>query len=377
MTRRERLMATLEGKPVDRPAVNFYEIGGLAFNPDDPEPFNVFNHPSWRPLFELAENETDLIRLRTPIYRDKPGNPRDKYIKVETYLEGGSRFERTRIEVDGRTLTQLTRRDPDVETIWTIEHLLKDAEDARAWLQLPDEIFDQEIAVEHIFAEEATLGDKGIVMVDTADPVCIAASQFSMQDYTIIAYSERELFHAMLQKIANYMQPQTEEVARKCPGRLWRIFGPEYACEPYLPPQLFDEYVVRYTGPMVQAVRATGGYPRIHCHGRISKALPKIVAMGATGIDPIEPPLQGDVDLRWVRQEFGKDLVLFGNLEVTDLENLAPHDFERVVAKSIADGTAGEGRGFVLMPTAAPYGRILSPRTVENYRTMVRLIKAW
>jgi hypothetical protein len=30
MTRRERLTATMQGHPVDRPAVNFYEIGGFS-----------------------------------------------------------------------------------------------------------------------------------------------------------------------------------------------------------------------------------------------------------------------------------------------------------------------------------------------------------
>jgi len=39
MTRRERLMATLRGEPVDRPAVNFYEIGGFAIDPSDPDEF--------------------------------------------------------------------------------------------------------------------------------------------------------------------------------------------------------------------------------------------------------------------------------------------------------------------------------------------------
>ena len=63
MTRRERLMATLRGAAVDRPAVSFYEIGGWRLNPDDPDPYNVFNDPSWRPLIELAENETDVIRM--------------------------------------------------------------------------------------------------------------------------------------------------------------------------------------------------------------------------------------------------------------------------------------------------------------------------
>ena len=41
MTRRERLMATLRGEPVDRPAVSFYEIGGFQSDPADPDPYNI------------------------------------------------------------------------------------------------------------------------------------------------------------------------------------------------------------------------------------------------------------------------------------------------------------------------------------------------
>ena len=66
-TRRERLLATLRGEAVDRPAVNFYEIGGLRMDPHDPDPFNIYTDPSWRPLLELAEQETDLIRLRSAV----------------------------------------------------------------------------------------------------------------------------------------------------------------------------------------------------------------------------------------------------------------------------------------------------------------------
>jgi hypothetical protein len=66
MTRRERLMATLHGRPVDRPAVSFYEIGGFEIDPLDPDPFNIYNDSSWQPLLKLAEEQSDLIRMRTP-----------------------------------------------------------------------------------------------------------------------------------------------------------------------------------------------------------------------------------------------------------------------------------------------------------------------
>jgi hypothetical protein len=64
---------------------------------------------------------------------------------------------------------------------------------------------------------------------------------------------------------------------------------------------------------------------------------------------------------------------LFGNLEVSDIENTEPSHFEKIVARSLRDGTAGEGKGFVLMPSSAPYGRTITAKTMANYETMVRL----
>ena len=43
MTRRDRLMATLQGRPVDRPAVSFYELNGLDEDPFNHDPYNIYN----------------------------------------------------------------------------------------------------------------------------------------------------------------------------------------------------------------------------------------------------------------------------------------------------------------------------------------------
>jgi hypothetical protein len=96
--------------------------------------------------------------------------------------------------------------------------------------------------------------------------------------------------------------------------------------------------------------------------------------MGASATDPIEPPPHGDITLADVRREYGRQLVLFGNIEIADIENLPPPQFEKVVTQTLRDGTAGQGRGFVLLPSAAPYGRTITSRTLANYQTMVRLV---
>lgn len=137
MTRRERLMATLRGEPVDRPAVCFYEINGLDENPANPEPFNIYSHPSWAPAIRLAREKSDRIVMRGVPFRNAPPDPLAGLRTDETHTEGGSTITPTTIRAGRRTFTTRARRDPDVNTVWTLEHLLKDADDLKAWLELP------------------------------------------------------------------------------------------------------------------------------------------------------------------------------------------------------------------------------------------------
>ncbi len=380
MSRRERLMATLRGQPVDRPAVNLYEIGGFKVDPYDPDPYNVYNAPDWKPLLDMAEEGTDIIRLMSPVRTRSvdptgaaTGRARDSFFQEETWEADNCRFTRTTVTVAGRTMTQATRRARELDTVWTTEHLLKSNDDVRAYLELPDDVFTETIDVSPLVAEEEELGDRGIVMVDTEDPLCAAATLFTMEDYTIVALTEPALFHQLLEKLARTIHERTSEVSRRFPGRMWRIFGPEYASPPYLPPRLFEEYVVRYVEPMIRTIQAHNGFARVHSHGRLKDILPLIAAMEPDALDPIEPPPQGDVELRYVRERYGQQLVLFGNIEAADIENLAPDRFAAKVRRALDEGTEGEGRGFVLMPSAAPYGRTISANTMCNYQTMIRM----
>ena len=122
---------------------------------------------------------------------------------------------------------------------------------------------------------------------------------------------------------------------------------------------------------MVRMIREHGGFARIHCHGRILNVLDHIRAMGADAIDPVEPPPQGDVLLKDVFEKYGKQLVLFGNIEIADIENLPNDEFCVLVDRTLSDAVSHQVRGFVLMPTASPFGRVVSPLAMRNYETLV------
>ena len=68
MNRRQRLMATLRGEPVDRPAVSFYELNGLDEDYHNPDPFNIYTDPSWRDLIDLTREHTDRIVMRNVLF---------------------------------------------------------------------------------------------------------------------------------------------------------------------------------------------------------------------------------------------------------------------------------------------------------------------
>ena len=384
MNRRQRLMATLRGESVDRPAVSFYEIGGFKIDPTDPDEFNVYNSEQWQPLLKLAMEDTDIIRMvsavRAQSHQSWGSNQdgksvREQFITTDRWEDNDGRHTKITVEVAGRVMNSTMLRRREMDTVWTTEHLLKDNDDVRAYLELPDEVFAEMVDTQSLEREEELLGDSGIVMVDTEDPICAVATLFNMENFTIFAMTEQDLCHKLLAKCARYIQARTEKVAADFPGRLWRIYGPEFACRPYLPPNLFDEYVVRYTKPMVTAIKEHGGFARLHAHGMIKEVLDMIVDMGADAIDPIEPAPQGDVTLEYVRQKYGKDVVLFGNLEISDIEMCEPNKYKATVQRSLEEGTAGAGRGFVLMPSASPYGRDISQTTLQNYRTMVELTR--
>jgi uroporphyrinogen-III decarboxylase len=375
MTRRERLMATMRGETVDRPAVSFYEIDGLRQDESRADPFNIYADPSWKPALELARERTDRIVMTGVGFKGAPPDPVAELTTVETWEKGGSRFTKRTIRAGERTLETETRRDPDVDTVWTTSHLLKSAEDLEAWVALPERPFGGEPIVDRVLDVEERLGDSGIAMIDTEDPLCAVAGLFDMGDFTIIAMTERELFREALDKAARAIHPRVEAVARALPGRLWRIYGPEYAAPPYMPPSLFEEYVTRYDTPMVEAIQRHGGFARLHSHGMLREVIDLMAQTGCSGLDPIEPPPQGNVTLAWVRERHGQQMVLFGNLEASDLEQLTADEFERKIATAVEEGTSGTGRGFVLMPSACPIGRELSERALGNYERMVEFVE--
>lgn len=355
MTSRERLLAVVRGEMPDRVPVSTYELN--AHNKDQFET----REPSYRRLIAaIAEFGDEMLMTGTG------GLPNAaQQIETHTWTDAaGSRFTRQVWHTPKGDLTRLLRDDPNIHTTWQIEHWCKSGEDLDRVLSVPFE--PQPVDRSFLFRQQKDLGEKGVLLISIVDPLCPAAELFSMADYTVFAFSEPEKFQYLLdvlfERIKIELQQTLATGIRDC---VWRVVGAEYAAPPYMPPALFEKYVVPYDRYMNQAIRESGNYPRMHCHGKIAKVLDMIAATEPAGLDPCEPPNQGDIELDEIKRRIGDRVCLMGNVELRDLEGCTPQQVREIVKRCMDQAKTG-GR-YVLMPTAAPINIPLAPQTEANY----------
>ncbi len=360
MNSRERLLRTFRREPVDRVPVSTYELVG--WNPDSFEN----QAPSYRRLMDKIRADTDCIYMWgwTPFRESGLWDRR-----TETSPDGRqTTYERLRTPKGDLSRTRVTM--PKVHTVWTTEHLLKGPEDAECYLSVLPQLHtidEAKIAAarESYAIARERVGDRGVIMCSGGDPSYPVPELFEFGRFTIMCLEDRDLILALIDAFTEPILDVYRVEAENGFGDLHRLCGPEYYTPPYLPPEYFREMVVPGAKAAAEILHEGGIFLRLHCHGRVRGALPMIVEIGADGIDPIEPPPDGDIPLDEVKATYGKDLVLFGNTELKLLEQASPAEVDAAVKAQM--DAAKEGGGYVLMPTAAPINEPLDPKTEANY----------
>ncbi len=264
-------------------------------------------------------------------------------------------------------LTRITRVVDGINTVWQTEHWCKSVEDVDRVMSIPFEPLDYDTSdFERIRRE---VGERGVIMASLGDPLLFAAELMSMADYLIRAATETGHFARTAAALHERNQINLRRMLSVNVVDLYRICGPEYATPPYLPPALFERFVLPYVREMVDLIHSFGAKARLHCHGRINRVLDMIVATGADAIDPCEPPPDGDITLAEVTRRVEDRLCIFGNLELKLLEHGSPQEVE-ATAQLCMDSAKAGGR-CVIMPTAAPINVPPARKTEENYMRFI------
>ena len=108
--------------------------------------------------------------------------------------------------------------------------------------------------------------------------------------------------------------------------------------------QMYREFVMPYEDEVFRAIRQMGCQSYVHTCGAIGDRLDLMAEMAVDGIDTLDPPPLGTVDLTEAKAKYGSRFFFKGNLDAVN-EMLTADDaaFERAVAARIRIGKPGGG----------------------------------
>ena len=131
---------------------------------------------------------------------------------------------------------------------------------------------------------------------------------------------------------------------------------------------MYREFVVPYEAAVSQAVHASGLISYVHTCGAIGDRLDLMAQTGADGIDTLDPPPLGTVELAQAKADFGGRFFFKGNLDAVN-EMLRADDaaFEAAVKQRLQIGAPGSG---YILSSACSVAPAVRP---ERLQTMAAL----
>ncbi len=132
---------------------------------------------------------------------------------------------------------------------------------------------------------------------------------------------------------------------------------------PFLPPDMFAEFVAPYLKQLVAGYREMGFYVIKHTDGNIMPILDSLVSANPHALHSIDP--QGGVDLAKVKELVGDKVCLIGNINCSLLQTGSDEEFEGDVRRALAQGMPGGGYVF------ATSNCVYTGLSLERYERML------
>jgi Uroporphyrinogen decarboxylase (URO-D) len=110
---------------------------------------------------------------------------------------------------------------------------------------------------------------------------------------------------------------------------------------PFLSPEMFDEFVTPYLTQLIAGYREMGFYVIKHTDGNIMPILDSLVSAGPHALHSLDP--QGGVDLAELKQLVGDKVCLIGNVNCALLQTGSDEEVVEDVKRALRDGMPGGG----------------------------------
>ncbi len=289
------------------------------------------------------------------------------------YMNDGSRIECTRDDdayykpADDFVRPTFDELDPDDLLGWAPESFLA-FQASKATLPISDpEGFEN-----HVFATIdrvlERVGDEYSVHGEVRAPFDHFLNITGMEDGLMALLDDPEKCVAILDKTTEWSIALAVAQVRRGAAAI-KISSP-FAGSAFLSPDMYEEFILPFESRLAKAVRDAGGAIYTHTCGAIGDRLDLICRTGVSGIECLDPPPLGDVEINEAVQQLRGRIFIKGNI---DPVNTLLRGDDRKVRDDV---------GAILEATRPMEGFILSsacsvapPAPPDNLKRMVELCR--
>ena len=141
------------------------------------------------------------------------------------------------------------------------------------------------------------------------------------------------------------------------------LMSSAFAGGPLISPRMYKRFVLPFERKVTEAVRATGVPVYTHTCGSIGDRLELMVETGTQGVDTLDPPPLGNVELVDAKRQIGERVFIKGNMNSVEL--LAYTTPEQVIAHATDRIRTGMPGGGYILSTACSVAPRVEPWKLE------------
>ncbi len=141
------------------------------------------------------------------------------------------------------------------------------------------------------------------------------------------------------------------------------LMSSAFAGGPLISPRMYKRFVLPFERKVAEAVRATGVPVYTHTCGSIGDRLELMVETGTQGVDTLDPPPLGNVELVDAKRQIGERVFIKGNMNAVEL--LTYTTAEQVIAHATDRIRTGMPGGGYILSTACSVAPRVEPWKLE------------
>ena len=318
MTRKERVLTALSHRTTDRvPKGETWIDGNLAnklMNTSYPTDFQHFERD--KAIREFLN--IDLVNAgdwpSSLIGEDKNGYPLYRSIYGYEFIQGVSKH---------------ITKPP-------LEHI----EDAKNYVK-PD-IHNVDPSLVKRFATETDF----FVFAQIGGPVSMLDEMFDMEDYMVYCMTNPDEIQIITEKVMEYEIEKAKLFIDNGADAIFFADDIAFNTGTLLPPYVMENLVFPFYNQTVKEIKAYKNVPVVaHSDGDLNSVLHKYVEAGFDGLQSLQP--SAGMDIKKIKEEYGDDLCLWGNLDLDYLMSFGTPDEVRKVVRETIDIASHNG-GFIL-----------------------------